>query len=601
MSETTYPVVWDLDSLYPNPTSNDFVDIFQEAKTSLEGLAERAGNLPEISTEMHDVSPWVGFLKDYEAVGARLSDLRSFVGCHAAADAGNKTYRTYEAKLAAIDPLRESIETNIELAVKAVDEATLREFIVADPYLSQVGFLLTNARDLSSLRFDKDEELLASELAVDGLHAWGRLYDRVSGDLRIDVMERGEIVSKSPGQVTFDSSERSLRQNNFYAADKAWASVAETCAYALNHIAGTRLTRYKRLGLHDHLEAPLLYNRMKRETLETMWSVISKRKAKLVEYLNKKAELLGLSKLAWYDQSAPIPTANSTDRSITYDMACETIFRTFEGFSPDFGQFARDAIGKGWIEAENRGGKRQGGFCTDIPGKKETRIFMTFTDSADSMSTLAHELGHAYHTWVLRDQPFYLQDYPMNLAETASTFAEQILGQERLDVSFDRDEQLTILDGMLGDAVAFLMNIHSRFLFENSFHQERPEGEVSPERLCELMLAAQKEAYCDALADDGWNGHFWASKLHFYISQLPFYNFPYTFGYLLSLGLYANADETEDFPAQYREFLIATGCMSAEEAVQSTLGFDLTEPEFWEQSINVIDERVNRFVQLAEG
>ena len=205
------------------------------------------------------------------------------------------------------------------------------------------------------------------------------------------------------------------------------------------------------------------------------------------------------------------------------------------------------------------------------------------------MSTLAHELGHAYHSWVLRERPLFLRRYPMNLAETASTFAEAVLGEQRLDASTSTAEQLKILDLMLSDSVAFLMNIHARFLFEDNFHQERADGELTADRLSELMQSAQQAAYVNGLADDGWNPNFWISKLHFYISGLPFYNFPYTFGYLLSLGVYAVGKESSgDFPAQYRELLIATGCQETEAAVQSTLGYDLTQPDFWNKCLDIV-------------
>ncbi len=225
---------------------------------------------------------------------------------------------------------------------------------------------------------------------------------------------------------------------------------------------------------------------------------------------------------------------------MSWDEACQITIETFHGFSPDFGQFAERTLAEHWIEAENRAGKRQGGFCTDLPIKRQSRIFMTFTHSPDSMSTLAHELGHAYHSHVLRGRPAFFATIPMNLAETASTFAEAVLGEERLARAKSKEEKLAILDGMLGDAVAFLMNIHARFLFEDAFHEKRTSGELSADDLCNLMLAAQKEAYANSFSDDGYNPRFWASKLHFYITEIPFYNFPYTFGYLLSLGVYAS-------------------------------------------------------------
>ncbi|HTI50220.1 MAG TPA: M3 family oligoendopeptidase, partial [Planctomycetaceae bacterium] len=481
-------------------------------------------------------------------------------------------------------------------------DADFSAFLKCDPWLLQNAFFLTQRRRNAQMRLPNGEESLAADLAVDGIHAWGRLYDRLSGDLRIRVMELGEIVEKSPGQIRFDSPERSVRQNNFHAAEKAWKGIADSCADALNHIAGTRLTLYRRLGLKDHLDAPLHRNRMRRETLEAMWSVVSARKGVLRKYLSAKARLLGIDQLRWYDTQAPLPQAtdSGSHSEICYDDGAELVIRTFAGFSPELGDFARHALDGGWVEAENRSGKRQGAFCTGFPTKKQSRVFMTYTNSHDNVSTLAHELGHAYHSWVLRDQPLFLQDYPMNLAETASTFAEAVLAEQRLRETPSRGEKLAILDHMLSDAVAYLMNIHARFIFEENFHRERAAGELPAARLSELMLAAQKEAYLDGLAGDGWYPDFWVSKLHFYISGLPFYNFPYTFGYLLSTGLYAlGLDAGAGFPGQYRQLLAATGCMETEAAVQSSVGYDLTRPDFWNKSIDVIDRRVESFLELA--
>ncbi|HEX6984892.1 MAG TPA: M3 family oligoendopeptidase, partial [Planctomycetaceae bacterium] len=532
-----YPINWELESLLPAPESAEFAGELDRYKAALERLVERSEALPAVSGDPAAAEAWAEFLGEYEAVSAKAGDLGAFVGCYAAADAGNTFYQSLEAKLASFDPLRSAVATNVEYALKQADDAAFRAFLGAAPKLKDNAFFLEDARRLAALRLPKEQERLAAELDVDGFSAWGRLYDRLSGELRVTVMEKGELVKKSPGQVLFDSPERSVRQNNFYAADKAWATIERTCADCLNHLAGVRLTKYRRLGLKDHLDAPLLFNRMRRETLEAMWGVVAERRPVLVKYLDAKAKLLGLEKLAWYDQTAPLPAGDTPAAKLPYDEACETVVRTFGDFSPEFGGFAAAALRDRWVEVENRPGKRQGGFCTGFPTAKQSRIFMTYTDSADSMSTLAHELGHAYHSHVLKDEPYFLREYPMNLAETASTFAEQVLGQERLDRAASDAERRSILDHMLSDAVAFCMNIHTRFVFEDRFHRLRAAGEVPPERLSELMLEAQQECYCGGLAEGEYNPRFWVSKLHFYITYVPFYNFPYTFGYLLSLGL----------------------------------------------------------------
>ncbi|QDU07943.1 M3 family oligoendopeptidase [Gimesia aquarii] len=598
-----YPLTWELDSLYPHPDHSDFENCLDQMKVSLESLIERVEALPEVTASEASAAVWGDFLTDYQAATADLSGLFAFLECHCAEDAYNKHFQVLMARLASIRPLRENIETQLQLTLRDVTDEVLQQFAHADSRLQEIHFFLEDSKRNAKLRLPKDQEILASELAVDGLHAWGRLYDRLSGELKIRVMEKGELVDRSPGQIQFDSPQRAIRENNFYAANKAWATIADSCADALNHLAGTRLTTYKHLPVNDHLDAPLIYNRMERATLDTMWSVITERKQKLVSYLDKKAELLGLSKLCWYDVNAPLPLSGGESAELPYDRACELVVNSFEKFSPDLSQFSEKALRERWIEVENRPGKRQGGFCTGFPVQKQSRIFMTYTNSADSMSTLAHELGHAYHSYVLKDEPFVLSDYPMNLAETASTFAEAVLGEQRLSAAQTREEELQILDGMLGDSVAFMLNIHTRFLFEDRLHKERLDGELTSERFSELMLEAQKEAYLNSLDDKGWNPLFWVSKLHFYISELPFYNFPYTFGYLLSLGVYALSDTFSDqteFADKYRELLIATGCQLTEEAVANTFGYHLGEAEFWNKSIDIIDRRVDRFLELTQ-
>jgi oligoendopeptidase F len=600
MSTTSeFAITWELDSLAPHPESEGFRSLLNAYAQDLRQLAADSEQLPAVGAA-DAAAAWASLVERYADVHGRTEDLHSFVGCHAAADAGNRHFQHLEGELSALSPLRQQVLTNLELQAAGAEEEEFASFVAASEPLRRNEFFLQECRRNGAFRLAKPEELLANALDVDGRHAWGRLYDRLSSELRVEVMEQGELVRKSPGQVSWDSAERTVRQNNFLASQKAWATIADSCADALNHIAGSRLTRYERLGVQDHLDLPLRLNRMGRQTLETMWSTISERKPVLTKYLARKAELLGLERLTWYDVTAPLDLSRRPAQKLAWDEACRTVVQTFDEFSAELGDFARQAFAERWIEAEDRSGKRQGGFCTGFPGKRQSRIFMTFTESADSMSTLAHELGHAYHSHVLRDQPVLLQDYPMNLAETASTFAEAVLQDRQLVDAPDDAAQLKLLDQMLGDAVAFLMNIHCRFLFEDRFHRERSGGELSAQRLTELMLNAQREAYCEALADDGWYGGFWISKLHFYISGWPFYNFPYTFGYLLSLGVYRLRDQVDDFPRKVRDFLIATGCQQAEDAVEFAFGEDLRQPAFWNGSLDIVQQRVEQFLELAD-
>lgn len=592
---------WNLDSLYPRPETDEFATLFHSYANELKTLVGEVAELPQPSSE--SAKRWGEAIDQLAKTRAFGSSLRSFVGCHAAADAMNPTYQQYEAKLAALSPLQTQLSLAVESSFGSLSDDELRSVIAADPSdsLASAAFFLEEAVRDASFRLSDDLERLHAELSVDGLKAWSRLYDRLSGALKIEVMEKGEVVEKSPGQVQWDMVERPVRQNNFYAAQKAWRGIAETCADALNHISGQRLTKYSRLGDGgvSHLEYPLRLNRMKRETLDAMHAAIDARSDMLLPYLDAKAKWMGVDKLASYDILAPLPLPTSQSK-MTYDEACSTVVETLNQFSPKFGQFSQMALENGWVETEDRPGKRQGGFCTDLPVQGESRIFMTFTGSPDSMAVLAHELGHAYHTYLLREEPVLLRDYPMNLAETASTFAEAVVGQRRFEDCKSDYERLGILNDQCADATAFMMNLRSRFLFEDAYHEKRREGELSVEDFESLMVDAQRTAYRGAIADDGYAPLFWVSKLHFYIDDWPFYNFPYTFGYLLSLGLYAEGTDatSSDFAERFDKLLVLTGRLQTEDAVREGFGHDLTQPTFWNQALDEVERRIATFLEL---
>ena len=365
----------------------------------------------------------------------------------------------------------------------------------------------------------------------------------------------------------------------------------------MNHLAGFRLTVYDKRGWKEVLKEPLAISRMKQETLDSMWKAITNNKKYLVAFLERKAKLLGIERLSWYDVDAPLETA--AGRQLSYDEGAAFILKHFATFGEKLTRFTERAFEERWIEAEDRGNKRPGGFCTDFPESNQSRIFMTYSGTPDNVSTLAHELGHAFHSYAMRDVHPLNGDYAMNVAETASTFAEMIVSDAAVNEAADNEEKITMLETKIQGTIAFFMNIHARFLFETRFYEERREGFVSAERLNELMEEAQREAYCGAL--DEYHPHFWASKLHFYISSVPFYNFPYTFGYLFSLGIYQKALEEKDgFEEKYIALLKDTGSMTVEDLAIKHLNEDITKTDFWESAIRSCVKDIELFLELTE-
>jgi oligoendopeptidase F len=537
-------------------------------------------------------------LESYSDLRRRLTHGFAFVSCLTAQNMADKKASQLQNKLQSLGATFDKKNSELNQFLSEIPDSDWQAFLAGDA-AQGIRFPLEERRHQTKEKLPLDKENLISQLSVDGYHAWGKLYDTTVGQMEITVSEPGEPERKvSVGQASnlLSSSHRSTREHVFRQWEAAWSDVSEFCSAALNHLAGFRLGVYKERGWENVLKEPLEYNRMSEKTLNTMWSVINVYKPKILTYLHKKAEILGVEKLSWTDVEAPITKA---DEKVSYDEAKDFIVQHFSSFNPKMGEFAEAALENRWVEAEDRPGKRPGGFCTSFPLKHESRIFMTFSGTASNISTLAHELGHAYHQHVMNDLPYLSQRYAMNVAETASTFAEQIVSDAAIRTAETNEQKLALLEDKLQRAVAFFMNIHARFLFETRFYEERKKGVVSVDRLNALMEEAQKEAFCGELS--GYHPSFWESKLHFYITGVPFYNFPYTFGYLFSTGIYARAlEEGASFSDKYDALLRDTGSMTVEELALKHLGVNLEQREFWAAACDQVVSDIELFLELAK-
>jgi oligoendopeptidase F len=303
--------------------------------------------------------------------------------------------------------------------------------------------------------------------------------------------------------------------------------------------------------------------------------------------------------LHYFDLEAPQIAAPEA-KPLSWQDACSTVGRAFSGAYPKLGEYFSEMLENRWVEAQPRPGKRPGAFCTGSSLRKEQRIYMTFHGTVHDMVTLAHEAGHAWHSRVLRPSRCWASAYPMTLAETASNFGEMVLLSGLLkDPEINAETKAYLLDQEMLRAHAYLVNIPMRYEFEKSFYTERAAGEVSVTRLCELMNAAQHKLYGDTLFEDGTDPMFWAYKMHFFITGVSFYNFPYVFGYLLSQALFARFQaEGPAFLSQYESFLSMTGSATCEELVRRSLGEDLTDPAFWAKALRAMEEPLKAYENL---
>mgnify|MGYP001309527293 FL=1 len=595
-----YIDTWDLDSIFPGGTTSAALN---EKITSLNSsIEEYADDLREWyeSTE-HSPATMKEILATHERIEKGIRQARTFIQmCHDAY-MDDEHASVMMGKVMDLASEMQKLSTMFVKKLVAISDHDWQQLLAED--LTEVSFALNEKRDKGKRLLSEEEEKLLAELNKDGLAAWSKIYDTVVSTMTIPFTDKdGTTTEYSVGQAMnrmYADPDPDVREQLFTNWEQAWANQAPIFGDILNHLAGYRMTVQRAHQYDHHLEEPLEYNRMSEETLNAMWSAVANNKQPFIEFLNRKAKLLKVDKLGWQDVDAPITVGNGQSTTFTYDEACEFIIEHFSTFGEKLAKFTKHALTNRWVEAEDRPNKRPGGYCTSLPEDKESRIFMTFTGSQSDVSTLAHELGHAFHSHVMKDLPYLNQSYAMNVAETASTFAETIINHAVLDTAKTTEEKIALLNAKLEGATAMFLNIHARFLFEDAFYKERAEGIVSVNRLNELMEQAQKEAYADSLAS--YHPHFWCSKLHFFIDSVPFYNFPYTFGYLFSLGIYAAyLNNPDGFEEKYIALLQDTGSMTVEDLAKKHLDVDLTKEEFWTAGIDIMAKDVEEFIRLTD-
>ncbi|WP_257160929.1 M3 family oligoendopeptidase [Enterococcus hirae] len=595
----TYSLNWDLDSIFSGGSDSP-------------ALNERLEQLEkQITTYYQSVNQWdhsvstndelTTLIKQQETITEGFSQCNSYITALLSANVKDTQAKLLSGKLYALLPRWQSADTILSKKFAEISDNNWQTLLQTDEF-SLIAFRMNEIRRDGHRLLSEAEENIINTLSLDGLNAWSSHYDTIVGTIVIPFEENGKVTDFSAGQAfnkMMGDPDPLVREKLFIAWEKAWQEKTSLLSDTLNHLDGFRLSTYKLHGMNDYLQKPLEYNRLKKETLDVMWATIQKNKQPLVDYLTRKANLFGKEKMEWQDQDAPIILGDLKEKTFTFDEAASFIIENFQKFSPKMATFAQSAFEKSWIEAEDRPGKRPGGYCTELPETQESRIFMTYSNSVNEVATLAHELGHAFHSSVMWDLPALNRDYAMNVAETASTFAELIVADATLKAAKTKEEKINLLDTKLQNALAMFMNIHSRFIFENRFYSARQEGLVSEEEITQMMVEAQKEGYHDALAT--YHPHFWAAKLHFFIDDVPFYNFPYTFGYLFSLGIYAYANKKgTSFEQEYIELLRDTASMTTEELAQKHLGVDLTKPDFWQAGIDMVLEDINSFMTLSE-
>ncbi|MDF2857273.1 MAG: oligoendopeptidase [Neobacillus sp.] len=377
MTAITYSEVWNLDVIFKGGSeSPEFADHLKITSELIERFQAKVNDWTLLHTS-EDMVYLKELLTDFEQAGQKLRQASAFVSCLQAQNTNDKKAYSLDAAVTGLGAAFQTALSAFDNTLTSISDEVWSQ-ILADHFFQELAYSLTERRERAKDKLSKDEEAIISALGVDGYHSWGQMYDLIVGKIKITVTENGEEKQLSVGQAAnkFSNPDRNVRQNVFKNWELAWNEQSDFLAKTLNHLSGFRLNVYKKRGWDEVLKEPLTINRMKSETLETMWTVISENKQLLVEYLNRKAKLLGVEKLSWFDLDAPY---GKTESKVSYQEGAEFIEENFALFGEKMASFAKKAFEDQWIEGEDRPGKAPGGFCTFFPESNQSRIFMTYS------------------------------------------------------------------------------------------------------------------------------------------------------------------------------------------------------------------------------
>ena len=596
MAETNGNMNWDLAAYFPEFNGPDMVQFKETLEQNIADLLRTARTLETLNDKNQD--EWESILLKTEGLWTRLGHLASYIGCLTAADARNEAYLQEEGNLSKVIAEASKIQVELLRALKEVSDDLFTSFVNREAF-QNAKYALERLRLEARYSMDASREALTADLNVDGINAWSRLYGTVSGKLEFDMVYpdgRTERLPMSQRRSLMENPDRPTRQAAFESGNIAWQTVEDVAAAALNAISGTRHTLNHYRNVPHFLEIARFQSAVTQKTLDAMFEAIFSEMDFSRRLLRLKAQTMNRDTIAWYDLGSPLPLPDET--ALDWETGKTLVQNAFANAYPELGTFTQRMYDQNWIDWEPRAGKRPGGFCTGSEHIHESRIFMTYNNTLGDICTLAHEAGHAFHCYILRNQRPLATEYPMTLAESASTFGEMILTEGILESNdFDNTQKAQILDMEIGNGAIYLTDIPVRYEFEKAMYEERAKGELSVSRFKDLMVETQRRVFGDVLEEG--DPYFWASKLHFYIAGLTFYNFPYTFGFLLSRGLFARFKEQgPDFLPRYEEFLRLTGSDTCENVAKRSIDEDLEAPEFWVTSIRSLDKPLRQLESI---
>ncbi|MDO5062929.1 MAG: M3 family oligoendopeptidase [Peptostreptococcaceae bacterium] len=573
---------WTLEDLYPSYESEEF----QSDLKKIDELVERYKALPE-DDDIENIKRVVALVEETEVLCERLG---SYISLRMATNTTDKESANYSAILDAKTAKISSEEARINKFL-----GNIKTDISKDEKLAQYRFFFEEKKQKASHLLSNDVEEVIAKLNLSAGASWSTLQSYLTSIVEGE-MDGEPITLPQVRNLAYDK-DPAVRKKAYEAELAMYRHIKEPIAFALNNIKSQVNDIAELRGFESPLDQTLQKSRMSRETLDALISAMEDSLPAFRKYLKHKASLLGHREgLPFYDLFAPMGNSSKT---FTVEESKNFLMDVFSKFSPDLAEMTREMYDEKHIDVFPKKGKVGGAFCSNLPFIKQSRILLNDDGLIGSLVTAAHELGHAYHGLHIQDHLPLNRDYSMPVAETASTFNENLLLNPLIQMA-DKEEKINLIEQQLQDITQVIVDIYSRYLFESEVFEKRRSAFLFADELEEIMLDAQRKAYGDGLDQKFLHPYMWVNKGHYYSETTSFYNFPYAFGGLFSKGLYALYQEKpEGFVQKYQEMLRATTVSSVEDTAK-VMGIDLSKKEFWQGALKMVEKTIDEFIELTK-
>ncbi|MYL48382.1 oligoendopeptidase F [Halobacillus litoralis] len=582
---------WDLERLFPDGLE----DVLTKKNEQLETLHNQIKH----SKTPENFNDFLLMVEEVQKLYSDVFAIDEYAICLSSEDVQDRNGHYFMDQSQRLKAKMETLLLTFNHSLAAIHESSWHEWMRAEEF-AEIHTSLMERRKQVKDRLAPELEQAIHTLSMNGFEGWEDLFEQEFASLRVPVEEDGKRT-----ELSFDmafmkamlSKDRSVRASIATSIIEVCKQNQDRFAIIFNHFAGFRNDLYELRGWTNPLKEMYEQNRITESSVNSMMKALHEHKDLLYRFLKRKAQVDDIPKPDWYDLYAPSFTAKTT---LTYEEATEIVIKQFSQYSEKLGDFAKQAFHEGWVDAEPHENKRHGAFCASFPHAKESRVLLSFQGTYQDVVTMAHELGHAYHNTLLHEQPGFAQHAGTGLAETASTFAENLVLDAVIDLAETEEDALSLLEMKIINGLKYTTFIPAKFEFENDFYEKRKQGKLSSSEIIDLMEAKERDWFGEEL--EHVNAYNWMSIPHFYDTEKAFYNLPYTIGYLFSNGIYSQYKESPtSFPEKYEDLLSHSGDLPMDELCADFLGQDLNTQTFWNESFRPLEEAIEDYLKRTEN